>query len=211
MGWEADILLYIQEYIRSDFFNPVMTVFTHTGDYGIFVMVLAAVLLILPRTRKTGIIAATSIALEALLTNVLIKNLVARTRPYDAIEGLENLIEKQKDFSFPSGHTGSAFAVMGAIFLVAVLGLPAIAKTGEFKRIKTSRTFKIWAVIAIVYAVILGFSRLYVGVHYPTDVIGGLLLGVATSFIAYFLFRAGLKIYFNKKAKKEAESNTQDT
>ena len=204
MGWEADILLYIQEHIRSDFFNPVMTVFTHTGDYGIFVMALAAVLLILPRTRKTGIIAATSIALEALLTNVLIKNLVARTRPYDAIEGLENLIEKQKDFSFPSGHTGSAFAVMGAIFLVAVLGLPAIAKTGEFKRIKTSRTFKIWAVI-------LGFSRLYVGVHYPTDVIGGLLLGVATSFIAYFLFRAGLKIYFNKKAKKEAESNTQDT
>lgn len=211
MGWEADILLYIQEHIRSDFLNPFMTVFTHSGDYGIFVMALAAVLLILPRTRKTGIIAATSIAIEALLNNVLIKNLVARTRPYDAIDGLENLIERQKDFSFPSGHTGSAFAVMGAIFLIAMLGLPAVAKSGEFKRIKMSRTYKIWAVVAIVYAVILGFSRLYVGVHYPTDVIGGILLGVATSIIAYLLFRAGLKIYSDRKAKKEAEKNIQDT
>lgn len=204
MGWEAEILLFIQEHVRSDFLNPVMTVLTHSGDYGIFVMVLAAALLIIPRTRRTGIIAGTSIAIEALLNNVLIKNLVARTRPYDAIEGLENLIERQKDFSFPSGHTGSAFAVMGAIFLIALMGLPEIAKSGDFRQKKMSLTYKIWAVVAIVYAFILGFSRLYVGVHYPTDVIGGLLLGIATSFIAYFLFRSALKIHFERKAKKEA-------
>ena len=204
MGWEADVLLFIQEHIRSEFLNPVMTTFTHSGDHGVLMIIFAILLVVIPRTRKTGIIAGTSIAIEALLNNVLIKNLVARTRPYDAIGGLVNLIERQKDFSFPSGHTGAAFAVMGPILLIAVLGLPEVAKSGEFRQIKVSRTYKICAVIAILYAVVLGFSRLYVGVHYPTDVIGGLLLGIATSFLAYYLFRSALKIYSERRAKKEA-------
>ena len=69
---------------------------------------------------------------------------------------------------------------MGAIFLIALMGLPEIAKSGEFNQKKMSRTYKIWAVVAIVYAFVLGFSRLYVGVHYPTDVFVGWLLGIAT-------------------------------
>jgi len=200
MDWEASFLLYIQEHIRTDFMNPFMTALTHTGDYGIFLIALAVLLLIIPKTRRIGLIAGISIAIEALLTNVFIKNAVARTRPYEAIDGLVNLIEKQKDYSFPSGHSGAAFAVMGAILVIAILGLPVAEKTGKITRSKMSTAYKIVAVIAIIYATALAFSRLYVGVHYPTDVLGGILLGIATSFASYFIYRAILKVYAQKKA-----------
>ena len=200
MDWEASFLLYIHEHIRTDFMNPFMTALTHTGDYGIFLIALAVLLLIIPKTRRIGLIAGISIAIEALLTNVFIKNAVARTRPYEAIDGLVNLIEKQKDYSFPSGHSGAAFAVMGAILVIAILGLPVAERSGKITRSKMSTAYKIVAVIAIIYAIALAFSRLYVGVHYPTDVLGGILLGIATSFASYFIYRAILKVYAQKKA-----------
>lgn len=206
MGWEADFLLYIQENIRSDLLTPFMTVFTHSGDYGILVIALALALIIIPRTRHIGVISAISIAIEALLTNLIIKNAVARTRPYEAVDGLVNLIEKQKDYSFPSGHTGSAFAVMGAIFLIALLGLPVIAKTGELSNSKMSLTYKLCAVLAIIYAALLGFSRLYVGVHYPTDVIGGIILGFGTSIAAYFIYRIAIKAWSQRSGKNSTQS-----
>lgn len=205
MAWEADLLLYIQEHIRSDLLTPFMTVLTHSGDNGILMIAFAVGLLIIPRTRKIGIITAISLALEALLTNVLIKNIVARTRPYDAIDGLVNMIEKQKDYSFPSGHSGAAFAVMGAILLIAIAGLPVLEKSGEFSRSKMSTAYKICAVLAIIYAALLAFSRLYVGVHYPTDVLGGIILGIGTSIAAFFIYRIAIKKISGIKARKAAQ------
>ena len=169
MSWDAGFLLYIQEYIRSDFLNPIMKVLTHSGDKGILLIVLILAFLIIPRTRAIGIMSTISIVIEALLNNVLLKNLIARTRPYDEIEGLINLVGRQSDYSFPSGHTGAAFAVAGAMLVVALFGLPMIEKTGEFKREDPSLTFKLISVILIMYATLLAFSRMYVGVHYPTD------------------------------------------
>lgn len=205
MGWDAGFLLFIQEYIRSDFLNPIMKVLTHTGDKGILLIVLILAFLIIPRTRAIGIMSTISIVIEALLNNVLLKNLIARTRPYDEIEGLINLVGRQSDYSFPSGHTGAAFAVAGAMLVVALFGLPMIEKTGEFKREDPSLTFKLISVILIMYATLLAFSRMYVGVHYPTDVITGLLLGLATSAIAYLVYQAVIKKAHGNKAKiKEA-------
>ena len=205
MGWDAGFLLYIQEYIRSDFLNPIMKVLTHSGDKGILLIVLILALLFIPRTRAIGIMSTISIAIEALLNNVLLKNLIARTRPYDEIEGLVNLVGKQSDYSFPSGHTGAAFAVAGAMLVVALFGLPMIEKTGEFKREDPSLTFKLISVILIMYATLLAFSRMYVGVHYPTDVLCGLLLGLGTSAVAYLIYQVAIKKIHERKAKvKEA-------
>ena len=205
MSWDAGFLLYIQEYIRSDFLNPIMKVLTHSGDKGILLIILILAFLIIPRTRAIGIMSTISIVIEALLNNVLLKNLIARTRPYDEIEGLINLVGRQSDYSFPSGHTGAAFAVAGAMLVVALFGLPMIEKTGEFKREDPSLTFKLISVILIMYATLLAFSRMYVGVHYPTDVITGLLLGLATSAIAYLVYQAVIKKAHKNKAKiKEA-------
>ena len=200
MSWDAGFLLYIQEYIRSDFLNPIMKVLTHSGDKGILLIVLILAFLIIPRTRAIGIMSTISIVIEALLNNVLLKNLIARTRPYDEIEGLINLVGRQSDYSFPSGHTGAAFAVAGAMLVVALFGLPMIEKTGEFKREDLSLTFKLISVILIMYATLLAFSRMYVGVHYPTDVLCGLLLGLGTSAVAYLIYQVAIKKIHEKKA-----------
>ena len=200
MGWDAGFLLYIQEYIRSDFLNPIMKVLTHSGDKGILLIVLILALLFIPRTRAIGIMSTISIVIEALLNNVLLKNLIARTRPYDEIEGLINLVGRQSDYSFPSGHTGAAFAVAGAMLVVALFGLPMIEKTGEFKREDPSLTFKLISVILIMYATLLAFSRMYVGVHYPTDVLCGLLLGLGTSAVAYLIYQVAIKKIHQRKA-----------
>ena len=200
MSWDAGFLLYIQEYIRSDFLNPIMKVLTHSGDKGILLIVLILAFLSIPRTRAIGIMSTISIVIEALLNNVLLKNLIARTRPYDEIEGLVNLVGKQSDYSFPSGHTGAAFAVAGAMLVVALFGLPMIEKTGEFKREDPSLTFKLISVILIMYATLLAFSRMYVGVHYPTDVLCGLLLGLGTSAVAYLIYQVAIKKIHQRKA-----------
>ena len=205
MDWDAGILLYIQEYIRTDLLDPFMIFITHTVDNGIFWIALSIILFIIPKTRRTGFLAATSLIIEAVITNLLLKNVVARTRPYEVIDGLVNLIEKQKDYSFPSGHSGASFAVAGAIFVVALLGLPVIEKTGELTRAKTHIAFKIFAVLMLLYAVLVAFSRLYVGVHYPTDVLGGILLGIASSFLVYFIYHFVMK----KTARRKAEPKEQ--
>lgn len=206
MDWDAGLLLYIQEYIRTDLLTPFMVFITHTVDNGIFWIALSIILIIIPKTRRIGIIAGTSLAVEAVVTNLLIKNIVARTRPYEAIDGLNILIEKQKDYSFPSGHTGASFAVAGALILIVLLGLPVLAKTGELTKKKLHIALKVFSWTMLAYAVLIAFSRLYVGVHYPTDVLGGLALGVATSFLAYF----GYHFVMKKIALRKAESKEEN-
>ena len=201
MDWDSGFLIFIQEHLRSDALTPALKVITHTCDSGWIWILLCVALLVIPKTRRPGAIAGASLALEAIITNLVIKNAVGRTRPYEAVNGLVNLIEKQKDYSFPSGHTGAAFAVAGAMLVVALFGLPVIVKTGEISRSKMTLTFKLCAVLFVIYSVLLAFSRMYVGVHYPTDVITGLLLGLATSAVAYLVYQAVIKKAHENKAK----------
>lgn len=166
---DGNILLWIQEYVRHDFMNGFWTFITHLGDAGWFWIVLSLVLCIFPRTRRIGVMSLFSLALCALVTNVCLKNLIARPRPYTQIPGLEILIDPQKDWSFPSGHTTASFAAACSY----MRGSPK----------------KIYGVPAIVLALLIAFSRLYVGVHYPSDVLGGLIIGVTGSWIVYYLYR----------------------
>ena len=202
MDWEAAFLLYIQENIRSDILTPLLTTLTHTGDKGIIWIAMCVLMVIIPKSRKFGIIAGASLALEAIIVNIFIKNAVARTRPYDAIEGLVSLVEKQVDYSFPSGHTGAAFAVAGAFLMIAIAGLPVVVKSGIISRTKTSLAYKIFTAVTIVFSFIIAFSRLYVGVHYPTDVLGGFIIGIASSIIAYFGYHIVIKKISQRKQKE---------
>lgn len=102
---DQNILLFIQEYIRHDWMDWFWKGITHLGDFGIFWILLTIVLLIPKKTRKAGLASALALIIGTLITNVAIKNVVARIRPYEVIQELELMIEKQKDFlSLPVIH-----------------------------------------------------------------------------------------------------------
>ena len=163
---DGDILLWIQEIIRNPILTPFFKFITHLGDSGAIWIVISIALLIPKKTRKVGILCITALLGSAIVNNLILKNLVARVRPYEVVNGLNLLIEKQKDLSFPSGHTGASFAV-------AVIIFQCTKCTGKKK----------YGVLALVLAFLIAFSRLYVGVHYPTDVLAGLLTGTLISIL----------------------------
>lgn len=166
IAMEADILLWIQNNIRNDVLTPIFKFVTTLGNAGMIWIVLSVGLLIPKKTRRVGVLALVSLLFSALIDNVILKNVVARTRPYDLIEGLTSLVGAQKDYSFPSGHTGSAFAAAVVMFR----GLP-----------------KKFGIPILVFACLMGLSRLYVGVHYPSDVLGGVLIGTGVALLTYWL------------------------
>ena len=165
---EANILLWIQENLRADWLTPIVKFITYLGNGGIFWIALTLLLLILPKYRKVGAMSATALIFDLLSVNVLVKNLVARPRPYTQIEGLINIIGEQSDFSFPSGHTAASFATVTVLLLCAP------------KKLSIPMT---------VLAVLISLSRLYVGVHYPTDVLGGVVIGVVCGVAAVYFVK----------------------
>lgn len=102
LQWDGQALLFIQEHIRQVWMDGFWKTITHLGDAGWFWIMLGIVLLIPKKTRKAGIAALAALAIGALITNVALKNIIARIRPYEVVEGLKLLIEPQSDFSFPS-------------------------------------------------------------------------------------------------------------
>ena len=163
MEIESAILLWIQNNLRCGFLTPVMRVITTLGNGGAFWIVLTLLLLIFKRTRRMGVYCAASMLLTLLVVNLCIKPLAARTRPYELIQGLEILVSRPHDFSFPSGHSANSLTCAWAIFRLAP---------------------KKYGVPALVLAVLIALSRLYVGVHYPTDVLAGAAIGILLSEIA---------------------------
>ena len=165
---EGPILLWIQEYLRNDLLTPIVKFITHLGDAGMFWIALTVLFLVIPKLRKIGFLMMCSLLLNTLLNNMILKNLVARTRPYEIVEGLVNIVGEQSDFSFPSGHTGSSFAAAVVIFLMCPrkIGVPVL-----------------------VLAFLISLSRLYVGVHFPTDVLVGALIGTMAAMLVCRIYK----------------------
>ena len=165
---DGEILLQIQQHLRTDMLTPFMKIVTFLGNGGWFWILCAVVLLAVPKTRKTGYAAVLSLIFGVIVTNLLLKNIVARPRPFAEIEALIPLIAKPTDFSFPSGHTTASFAVA----LVMLRMLP--------KKI---------GIPAVVLAALVAFSRLYLGVHYPTDVLAGFVIALVGSTLSVWIVR----------------------
>ena len=164
---DSSILLFIQESVRSPFITPAVTFITSLGNAGIIWIIMSLLLMIPPKTRKIGCMSILALLFSLLINNLLLKNLVRRTRPYDCISALVPLVPKPLDYSFPSGHTGSSFAAAWVMYrsLPKKAGIPVL-----------------------VLAVLIGLSRLYVGVHYPSDVLTGVLTGILSGYLAERLF-----------------------
>ena len=169
LALDGAILLWIQDWVRNPILNAFFSVFTHLGDAGMLWIALALVFACIPRTRRAGLCALTALLLGLLCTNVVLKHLVERTRPWLVVEGLVPLIAEGDPNSFPSGHTTAAFAA-GVVWWKS---LPwPWARAG-----------------ALVLAVLMGCSRLYVGVHFPSDVLAGVVVGTLCALCAMALWR----------------------
>ena len=176
--FESNILLWIQENLRTDAFDFLMPYVSAINNAGLLSILAVILLITWAKYRKVGITAFLSLATEAFIVNVLLKNCTARTRPYVVNESLLLLGHIPNDFSFPSGHTGAAFAVATVLFLYG--------KEGSIPKKCAA-----WAVAA---AVLIAVSRLYNAAHYPTDVLAGMLIGMLTGVLAYKLISVyGLK------------------
>ena len=130
-------------------------------------LIISFILLLIPKTRKVGIMSMLALGLSGLFVNCVIKNLVARPRPFTQIEGLTYLIKRPRDYSFPSGHTSASFAA-------AVVFLRKMPKR--------------YGIPFMVLAVLIALARLYLGVHYPTDVLGGAIIGMLIAFLAMWIY-----------------------
>ena len=191
---DGNMLLWIQENLRNEFLTPIVTFITHLGDHGYLWIALLLLLLVIPKTRKAGLIGAGALLLTFLLNNQLIKNLVGRTRPYEVIEGLTILIEKPGEFSFPSGHTANSMCVGVVLWMIS----QQCAKLGDRKLYFPKAAGWFFLILSI----LIGLSRLYVGVHYPTDVIGGAVVAIFDACVVFGLY----KKFFLKKNNTEAEA-----
>ena len=169
VSFDLPILDWIQANLTSPLGDKVWPIITLFGDDGIFWIALAVILLFFPKTRKTGLGMGIAMALGLLVCNIILKPTVGRPRPYDYQEELGVIIplitKRMHDFSFPSGHTIASFEASVVILL----------------------NHKKAGIAALVLAFLIAFSRLYLYVHYPTDVIVSIFLGTAFAFLGNFL------------------------
>lgn len=160
MKMELELLDFIQNF-RTPVGDGLMCFVTKLGNGGMIWILLAVALLLVPKTRGSGLALAAALAADAVLCNGIMKNLFARVRPCDVNTAVELLIPRPDDFSFPSGHTAAAFAAV-----------TALAGTGEKKLWKP----------ALLLAVLIACSRMYLYVHYPTDILGGIAVGIVSGY-----------------------------
>ncbi len=155
---DGEILLGIQE-LRTDWLTAFFTTVTHLGDGGALWILAGVALLIPKKTRSAGIAVLAALLVTFIVVNLILKPVIARTRPYEVIEGLRLLVSPAHDYSFPSGHSSSSMAA-------------AVAMAGALPR-----RMRVIGWCAVGLAVMICFSRLYIGIHYPSDVLIGAAIG----------------------------------
>lgn len=165
LSLDHTILLYITTHLRTSLCTDAMRVFTMLGNGGMIWILLSLFLLARPKTRRCGITMLASLLIGLLLGEGILKHVICRPRPFMQYHDITILIPAPSTFSFPSGHTLSSFSAATALF-------------GYYHRT---------GIGMYCMAALIAFSRLYLGVHYPSDVLAGLLLGVAVGIFSYWL------------------------
>lgn len=163
MNFDMAILDLIQSNIRTSFMDAIMPFITQLGDAGLIWIILSIGLIIPKKTRKIGFVMIIALILNGIICNIILKPMLARIRPFDVNTAIKLLINKLRDFSFPSGHTSASFTAASVLFF------------------RKSKLF----VPSLVLAFLISFSRLYLYVHYPSDVLAGLVLGVLCGYIGH--------------------------
>ena len=166
---------------------PILNVITLTGWKGAFLILVSLVLICFRKTRRAGICSLLALAIGATFTNIIVKRAVARPRPYDFDAALRAWWEYagshfESDYCFPSGHMTAACAFTSGFVL---------------------SKGKKWVIPGIVYVALMGMSRMFLIVHYPSDIIGGLIFGCCAGVISFFIVRAVYRKWGDSKLLRE--------
>ncbi|MBQ4283338.1 MAG: phosphatase PAP2 family protein [Lachnospira sp.] len=186
-------ILHWFESLHNPVLDMIMYVITSLGNAGAIWIIMALVFVTVLRKRygKAGWSIAIGLILSLIMCNLVMKNMFARVRPFDADPTFENLFgifNGIDDWSFPSGHTSASFAAAAALFMWH-------KKEGTW---------------ALILATVIAFSRLYLTVHYPTDVLASIVLGTLYGIAGWFIVK---KISERRLAKSIAtsQSETEET
>ena len=171
MPWEFDFLYALQG-IHGPVLDQLMVFVSTLGNAGIFWIILSLIFCIPKKTRKTGLQMVVTMAIAFIIANLILKNLVARDRPCWIDKSVSLLIPDPKDFSFPSGHSVNGFAASVALLL----------------------NDKRFGIPAVILAAVIAFSRMYLFVHFPTDVFTGIVIGTACAILVHRGFRRREKV-----------------
>lgn len=174
--FELEILDFIQTHLRTAFGDFIMPLISAMGNGGIIWICISGILCIFPKYRRYGITMFIALALDVLVCNITLKPLIARIRPFNINNDVQLLIKAPQDYSFPSGHTAASFAAVFSLMF---------AKN------------KLWKAL-IVPAFLIAFSRLYLYVHYPSDIFAGILVGFISGFLSVILYRTAEKLLHKK-------------
>lgn len=178
-SFDTAALLYIQDFIRTPILTAIMVFLSKLGNAGLIWIFTGLLLIISKRTRRGGFDLLICLIAAYIVNDLVIKELVARVRPYETIQGLSILVAPESSYSFPSGHTSSSFAAAFAL-------TRAYGKKGA---------------LAYIPAVLIAVSRVYVGVHYPSDVLAGMIVGTVVALAVYMLLQKYVKTDFIRKNK----------
>lgn len=178
-SWDESALVWIAEHLRNPVLTPILSFYTQLGDHGLLFIALAVLMLLFRATRKAGASAGVGMLCGLMVTNLTIKPLVMRPRPWITIPGFTALVAEHDPNSFPSGHSCCAFA-----FAVAL----AVALPQKWAR-----------VLALAAAAVMALSRLYVGVHFPSDVIVGAVIGALCGLAGALVVNAAVRSYQRRK------------
>lgn len=170
---DFNLLSQIYKITHNGVFDKIMPSISSLGNIGIIWIVISIFLLFNKEYRKVGILCLVALVLTAIVGEVILKNFIGRLRPFNEVPTMQLLITKPLSYSFPSGHTASSFA---AAFIIS----------SQIKKL---------AIPVYALAMTIAFSRMYLFVHYPSDIIGGILLGIICAKIVLLVN----KRYFRKE------------
>lgn len=160
------ILLVINNNMHGYIMDKVMVIITYLGNGGLIWIIISIFLMLNKKYRKIGFVVVGALILSTILGDEILKNVIKRARPSTYIPAANLLISKPLTYSFPSGHAATSFAAAGVL----------------------AKYFKQYAFAFFSLAFVIAFSRLYLYVHYPTDVLVGIILGLICSKITFYIF-----------------------
>lgn len=175
-------ILYLIQNMHNDILDNIMVFFTSLGNMGLIWLIITAILLINKKHRKCGILLIISLVLSYAIGIIFLKNIIGRPRPCWIDKSIDLLIKVPKDYSFPSGHTLISFVSAETIYLYN----------------------KKFGIYSFILAILISFSRMYLFVHFPTDILAGIILGIAVAFISKIIYNS-----LEKNIKKDKIINKE--